>query len=145
MENGIGSDQGAPEAPEPKDVQEPKQEEKPVDESPAVELEGSQDARNMALLCHLLGLFTFFIGPLIVWLLKKDDSPYVDRQGKEALNFQIGITIAYFVSSWLTLICIGVVLLAVVFVVDLIFVIMACMAASKGEEYRYPVSLRLIK
>ena len=145
MENGIGNDQGAPEAPEPKDVQEPKQEEKPVEEKPAVEIEGSQDARNMALLCHLLGFFTSFIGPLIVWLLKKDDSPYVDRQGKEALNFQIAVILASFVAGLLSFLCIGLLLFPVIGIADLVFVIMACIATSKGEEYKYPVSLRLIK
>ena len=43
----------------------------------------SQDARNMAMLCHLLGLLTNFLGPLILWLIKKDSEPYIDEQGKE--------------------------------------------------------------
>jgi len=107
--------------------------------------EVSQNAKNMALLCHLLGFFTCFIGPLIVWLIKKDDDPYIDQQGKEALNFQITLTIAYVVGMILTFVCIGFFILAAVGLADIIFVIMACIASSKGEAYRYPVSIRLIK
>ncbi|HIJ70620.1 MAG TPA: DUF4870 domain-containing protein [Planctomycetes bacterium] len=114
-----------------------------ADENPS---EGpSQNAKNMALLCHLLGFFTCFIGPLIVWLIKKDDDPYIDQQGKEALNFQITVTLASIVGGLLSVICIGLLLLAVVGLADLIFVIMACVATSKGEAYRYPVAIRLIK
>ena len=56
--------------------------------------EVSKDARMWAMLCHLLGLFTCFIGPLIIWLIKKDEDPFIDDQGKEALNFQITVAIA---------------------------------------------------
>jgi len=107
--------------------------------------EVSQNAKNMALLCHLLGFFTCFIGPLIVWLIKKDDDPYIDQQGKEALNFQITVTIASIVGGVLSVVCIGLLILAAVGLADIIFVIMACTASSKGEAYRYPVSIRLIK
>ena len=107
--------------------------------------EVSQNAKNMAVLCHLLGFFTCFIGPLVLWLIKKDDDPFIDQQGKEALNFQITVTIASIVAGFLTIICIGAILLPVIGIADLIFVIMACVKAGKGEAYRYPVSLRLIK
>lgn len=105
----------------------------------------SQDSRNMAMLCHLLGLLTNFVGPLILWLIKKDDDAFVDRQGKEALNFQITILLASIVSFILTLVCIGGFLLIAVIIVDLVFSIMACVKSSKGEDYRYPVALRLVK
>jgi len=105
----------------------------------------SQSAKNMAVLCHLLGFFTCFIGPLIIWLIKKDDDPFIDQQGKEALNFQITVTIASIVGGVLSVICIGLLLLAAVGILDIIFVIMACVASSKGQAYRYPVSIRLIK
>jgi uncharacterized Tic20 family protein len=107
--------------------------------------EVSQNAKNMALLCHLLGFFTCFIGPLVLWLIKKDDDPFIDQQGKEALNFQITVTIASVVGGVLTMICIGFFILAAVGIADLVFVIMACVATSKGEAYKYPVSIRLIK
>lgn len=113
--------------------------------TPAVDSSLSQDSKNMAMLCHLLGLFTSFIGPLVLWLIKKDEDKFVDEQGKEALNFQITVAIAAIASGILSLVCIGVLLGAAVTICDLIFCIMACMAASKGEHYRYPVSLRLVK
>ena len=109
------------------------------------QLEPNKDARTMALLCHLLAIFTSFVGPLIVWLIKKDQFPYVDKQGKEALNFQITVVIASFVAGLLTFVCIGLILLQIIWVVDLIFCIMGCVATNKGQDYRYPVSLRLIK
>ncbi|HEV59124.1 MAG TPA: DUF4870 domain-containing protein [Phycisphaerales bacterium] len=99
----------------------------------------------MAMLCHLLGLFTGFLGPLILWLLKKDEDPFIDRQGKEALNFQITVAIGGAIGAITAALCIGVVLLAVVGIADLVLCIMACVAANKGEDYRYPVSIRLVK
>jgi hypothetical protein len=97
------------------------------------------------MLCHLLAIFTSFLGPLIVWLIKKDEHSFVDEQGKEALNFQITALIAYLASGLLTFVCIGALLLPAVAIVDLIFCIMACIATNKGEHYRYPISLRIVK
>jgi hypothetical protein len=110
---------------------------------PAVET--SQDARNLAMLCHLLGLLTTFLGPLILWLIKKDSNPYIDEQGKEALNFQITMALAYVVGTVTAFICVGFILLAVAAIGDIVLSIMACVATSKGEHYRYPVCVRLLK
>jgi uncharacterized Tic20 family protein len=104
----------------------------------------SADDKNLALLAHLLGIFTSFIGALIIWLVKKD-APFVEDQAKEALNFQITVAIAYAASSVLALIGIGVVLWGVVALLNLIFCILGTMAASRGEKYRYPVAIRLVK
>lgn len=108
-------------------------------------LESNKDARTMAMLCHLLAIFTSFLGPLIIWLVKKDEYSYVDEQGKEALNFQITVVLASFVAGLLTFVCIGVVLLPAIWIVDIVFCIIAAVAVNKGEHYRYPLSLRLIK
>jgi hypothetical protein len=108
-------------------------------------LESNKDARTMAMLCHLLAIFTIFLGPLIIWLVKKDEYSYVDEQGKEALNFQITVVLALFVAGLLTFVCIGVVLLPAIWIVDIVFCIIAAVAVNKGEHYRYPLSLRLIK
>lgn len=116
--------------------------EQPASAAPA---EVSKDEKNMAMLCHLLAIFTGFLGPLIIWLIKKEDSKFVDDQGKEALNFQLTVLIAIIVSSVLTVICIGVVMLMAVWVVDIIFCILAAIKTSKGEAYRYPVNIRFIK
>lgn len=105
----------------------------------------SKDARMWAMLCHLLGLFTSFLGPLIVWLIKKDESSFVDNQGKEALNFQITVAIALIASGLLCFACIGIVLMPAVGIVDLVFCIVACAKANGGEAYRYPVCIRFIK
>ena len=105
----------------------------------------SQDSKNLAMLCHLLGLLTNFLGPLILWLIKKDDDAFVDEQGKEALNFQITLMLAGIVAGATTCIGIGIILIPVVGIADLVFSIMACVAASKGEHYRYPVAIRLVK
>ncbi|MTI72890.1 DUF4870 domain-containing protein [Stenotrophomonas acidaminiphila] len=85
------------------------------------------------------------LGPLIVWLVKKDTMPFVADQGKEALNFNITVFIAAFVSGILTLVLIGFLLLIVVGIAWLVLTIMAALAANKGEAYRYPFTLRLIK
>jgi uncharacterized Tic20 family protein len=107
--------------------------------------EASKDARTFAMLAHLLAIFTSFLGPLIIWLVKKDEHPFVDEQGKEALNFQITVAIAYIVAGLLSFLCIGFLLFPAVWVVNLIFCIMACVAVNKGEHYRYPLTIRFIK
>jgi uncharacterized Tic20 family protein len=81
----------------------------------------------------------------VIWLLKKDEDEFVDDQGKEALNFQIIITIAWCVSAALTFVCVGFLLLPAVLIVDVIFCITAAMAANRGERYRYPFHLRLVQ
>jgi uncharacterized Tic20 family protein len=105
----------------------------------------SKDARTFAMLAHLLAIFTSFVGPLVIWLVKKDEHSFVDEQGKEALNFQITVAIAWVIAGLLSFLCIGFLLFPAVWVVNLIFCIMACVAVNKGEHYRYPVSIRFIK
>jgi len=111
----------------------------------AVGVKSSPDERTMATLAHILTLFTGFIGPLIIWLIKKDQSDFVDDQGKEALNFGISIAI-YYVASWiLCFVIIGFLLLPAVFIFTLVNIIRAAIAANKGERFRYPLCIRLIK
>jgi len=121
--------------------------EQPADVQPEQKFEEvSSDSRMMGMLCHLLGLFTCFIGPLIIWLIKKDEDPFVDNQGKEALNFQITVAIAFIVSVLLIpAFCIGVFLGTAVGIADLVFCIVAAAKANSGQAYRYPVSIRFIK
>jgi len=107
--------------------------------------EVSEDARLWAMLCHLLGLFTNFIAPLIIWLVKKEEEPFVDKNGKEALNFQITVAIAAIVSGALCFACVGFFLLPAVGVLDLVFCIIAAIKANSGQVYRYPISIRFIK
>jgi len=105
----------------------------------------SQDARTFGMLAHLLGLFTGFLGPLIIWLIKKDEHWFIDDQGKEALNFQIMVNIGYVVSIPLTLLCVGYLTLLALWVLSLVFSILGAVAANKGETYRYPLNIRIIK
>lgn len=107
----------------------------------------SSDDRNLAMLTHLSGILLGFIVPLIIWLTNKDksDKAWLNTQAVEALNFQITIAIAYVACSILTVILIGALLMPVVWLVSLIFSIIAGMAVNKGESYRYPFALRLIK
>lgn len=103
-----------------------------------------QDARTMGMLAHLLGIFSF-LGPLIIWLLKKDEHPFVDDQGKEALNFQISLIIYYFIAGILCLILIGILLVFALLIVHYVFAILAAVKANQGEYYRYPLTIRFIK
>ena len=114
---------------------------------PAPGGEASQDQRTMALLAHILGIFTGFLGSLIIWLVNKDnpEKSFVTDQAKEALNFQITLIIAYFISGILTLVLIGFLLLAALGIGNLVLCIIAAMKANNGESYRYPFALRLIK
>jgi uncharacterized Tic20 family protein len=105
----------------------------------------TKDEKNLALLAHLTGIFTSFIGPLIIWLMKKDTSAYVDDQAKEALNFQITLLIGYLIAGLAVFICIGPIIAVAISIISIIFGILATIAASKGETYRYPFALRLVQ
>lgn len=105
----------------------------------------SNDDRNMAMLAHLLGIVSGFVGALIIWLIKKEQSPFVDEQGKEALNFQITVMIG-FVGSWILMfVLIGMLLMPLLLIANLVFCILAAVAVSKGEHYKYPFAIRLLK
>ena len=97
------------------------------------------------------GSIGFFIGPLIIWLLKREEMPFVNDQGKEALNFGITVSIACFVLLLLTIMSLGIgaVLTIPLFLVigigALVLVVMAAIKANEGVAYCYPFSLRLVK
>jgi len=106
--------------------------------------------RMWAMLCHLTALAVFvfplgnIIGPLIIWLIKKDESEFVNDQGKESLNFQISFTIYCLVAALLIIVVVGIILLIALGIAFLILVIIASIKANDGEKYRYPLTLRLI-
>ena len=114
---------------------------------PPVGAPAPADQRTMALVAHLLGIFTWFIGPLIIWMINKDDSSkgFVIDQAKDALNFQITITIAMLICIVLMIVIIGGLLAPLVGLLNLVFCIIAAVKANNGEYYRYPFTLRLIK
>ena len=110
----------------------------------------SSDERTWSVVVHLSALSALFIplghllGPLVIWLIKRGEMPMVDRHGKEALNFQITVTLASFVCGLLYFVGIGVILLFVLLVADAVLIIMAAIKTSRGEAFRYPLTWRLI-
>lgn len=110
-----------------------------------------KDERLWGMLCHLISFsgylipFGSVIGPLIIWLIKKDEMPFVDDQGKESLNFQLTMMIAVIVSAILMLVLIGFLMLGVLIIFQIVVVIMASIKANDGIKYRYPYTIRFIK
>jgi len=102
----------------------------------------TSDEKTMAILAHVLTLVAWFIPPLIIYILKKDESAFVTQHAKESLNFQITITLAAIV---LAITIIGLMLLWALGVVALVFIIIATVRASEGKRYKYPLNIRFIK
>lgn len=108
------------------------------------------DERTWGMLAHLSGLIAMalgglsFLGPLIVWLIKKDQSPFVADQAKEALNFQIAVFIAGLVAGLSAFVCVGFILLPIVIVGAIVYAVLAAIEANKGVYYRYQYTIRLI-
>ena len=105
----------------------------------------SKDERVMAALLYVSSFFTVFIGPLIIWLLKKDESSFIDYHGKEYFNFLISYSIYSFVSIILMIVLIGILTIWLVGIYAFVFTIMAAIKAYDGKEYRIPLVFRLIK
>ncbi|MEY2539871.1 MAG: uncharacterized protein QOG67_3611 [Verrucomicrobiota bacterium] len=112
----------------------------------------ASNVRTWSALCHasaLLGVFLHFPGhlipPLIIWLAKRDDSPELDAHGKEAVNFQISMLIYNAIAAVFCLVLIGFFFLAVLWVLNAVFVIIAAIQASDGKFYRYPMTIRFIQ
>ena len=110
----------------------------------------TEESRQFATLAHLLGIFTSFLAPLIIWLVKKDDE-FVTNQAKEALNFQITVAIAHLANGiagivlilvwWLVGWAVSLAILGIM----MWWSVQAIQAANKGETYRYPFCLRFVR
>ena len=132
-------------------MQEEPQKSEPTKETGMPEVaEIPADARNMATLCHILGLVGF-VGPLVIWMLKKNDHEFVDQQGKRALNFQFTILIcmaAAYVFMGIFMhpdtAVIGYVVLLLLIVVNFVLTIRAALKTGKGLPGSYPVSIRFL-
>ena len=107
--------------------------------------EPTQDERVMAMLIYVLSLFTTIIAPLIIWLMKKDESEFINTHGKEYFNFFISYTIYTIVACLLMLILIGFLLVPILAVMWLVFSIIAAVKAYNGEYYVIPLTIRFIK
>lgn len=111
----------------------------------------NSEESNWGMFAHLSALIGFVIpfgnviAPLVIWLTKGKESVYIAAQAKEALNFQITLLIAFLVCFILSFVLIGLFLMVLVGIAGLVLVILATIAASKGQMYRYPFSLRLVK
>jgi uncharacterized protein len=100
------------------------------------------DERTLAILVHVLSIFFWIIPGLIIYLLKKDESPFVAEHAKEAMNFQLTLTLLYIV---LAISIVGIIFLWVPYVIQLVLCIVAAIKASDLKLYKYPMTLRLIK
>jgi uncharacterized Tic20 family protein len=107
----------------------------------------TSDERTFAILSHILAIVpgVGILGPLVIWLIKKDESQFVNENAKESLNFQLTVIIGYIIGGITAAVLIGFIILAVVAVANLVFVIMAAIKTSENKIYRYPFNLRLIK
>ncbi|MHC5002999.1 MAG: DUF4870 domain-containing protein [Planctomycetota bacterium] len=111
-----------------------------------------KDVRLWAMACHfaafsgLLGNgIGFLIGPLILWLVKREDHPFIDDHGKEAVNFQITMMIAIIVSAMLLFVVIGIFILPLLGIFNVVCVTIAGVKAANGEWFRYPCTIRFLK
>ena len=107
--------------------------------------EPDADARLMATLIYVLSFFTSLIAPLIIWLIKRDESPFVDRAGKNYLNFLLSYLIWITVASIAIVIIIGIIILPILILLNFIFTIVAAVKAYNGEDYLPPLSIRFFK
>lgn len=120
--------------------------------SPSAAPTSSSSVRTWCVLAHATALAGFFVpwaghiaGPLIIWLAKHGDSPEIEAQSKESLNFQISMLIYNAIAAILCLVLIGFAILGILHILNIIFVIIASVQASEGKLYRYPLAIRLIK
>jgi uncharacterized Tic20 family protein len=112
----------------------------------------TQDERTWGLIAHLSAFAGFFapvvgnvVGPLVVWLVKRDISAFVEVEAKEALNFNITVAIGYCICALFIVVFIGFLLGGALFVYWLVMTILAAVKAGEGVPYRYPFALRLVK
>lgn len=110
-----------------------------------------EEDKTLGMLCHLLGIFTGFLGPLILWLVKKDSCPFVAHHGREALNFQITVFLVMVglmaMTFVLIFVLVGVIFIPVIMILQVLAIVaevMAAVAAQRGDWHRYPFCLRLV-
>ena len=106
----------------------------------------SNDDRNLGVLAHVLSIFTGFLGPLIIYLAVENKKKFAKENAKNALNFQLTVIIAYIISFILIFVLIGIFLIFVVFLLDIIFCIVAATNTGKSNvAYKYPLAINFLK
>ncbi|MFQ5866169.1 MAG: DUF4870 domain-containing protein [bacterium] len=110
-----------------------------------------RQSRTWGMLCHLAALscwvgipFGNIVGPLVIWLIKKDELPVVDEQGKESLNFQISLTIYIIIAGIMSIFLIGIPILIGLVIAQIALVIVAAVKVSNGEPYSYPFTIKFL-
>ncbi|MDQ1001950.1 putative Tic20 family protein [Neobacillus niacini] len=103
------------------------------------------EERMLAAILYVVGLFFPIIGPLVIWLLKKDESSYINYHGREYFNFFISYTVYSVISGILIFLIVGIFLLWILGIMALVFTIIAAVKAYEGNEYRFPLIFRVIK
>jgi uncharacterized Tic20 family protein len=111
----------------------------------------SADTRNWAMAAHLssflgliMGGFLAFVGPLVIWLIKREEHRFIADHAREALNFNLSMLLYSLVAGVLSMVLIGIPILIALFVAYIVFTIIASVNASNGEAYRYPITIRFI-
>jgi uncharacterized protein len=114
-------------------------------------IDTDRDAKMWGMLTHLLALSAFVgipfgnvVGPLIIYLIKKDEYEFVAEQGKEVLNFQITWSIIFIISAVLIIVGIGILLLIGFGIAWLVLVVLGSVAANNGEKYKYPLTIKFL-
>lgn len=108
-------------------------------------VEPTSDERLLAMLIYISSFFTTLVGPLIIWLLKREESRFIDYHGKEYFNFLISYTVYGLIGGILIIVLIGGLILAVIGIAAIVFMIVAGVKAYQGEHYRIPFIFRIIK
>ncbi len=111
-----------------------------------------EEVRNWAMACHLFALvgmlgngIGYLFGPLITWLIKRNDHPFIDEHGKEAVNFQLTMFLALLCCVPLVFIIIGIPMMILIGLIMTILPIVAGIKAANGEHYQYPLSFRFLQ
>lgn len=104
----------------------------------------SRDDRTIAMLSHLLSLFFGFLAPLVIWLVKKEESDFIGDQAKESLNFQLTMLAGFILCFILSFVLIGALLMPLLGIFDVVMVIIATIKSNEGQRYRYPFAIRII-
>ena len=102
------------------------------------------DEKMWAILTHVGGIIFHWLVPLIAYLVLKDRGPFVRWHTRQALNFQLTLLLAYIAGGVLLLVFIGIFVIAAAFILNIVFGILAAMAANRGEFYKYPIAIEFV-
>jgi uncharacterized Tic20 family protein len=105
----------------------------------------TESERLLAILSHVLTLVAWFFAPLVIYLVKKDESPYVRAHAKESLNFQLTLIVAYIVAALVVFFIVGIFLFLLVGLIQVVLVLVATIRAADNQLYRYPFTIRFIQ